>query len=346
MTKAAEKRNRTEQSLSGKYSVPLDLTLFGDKRLSANTRLVMSVLRGFSVNGGTSEFSYEKLARDYGISRASVGRALKAVRESGRFSRGERVGQYRFNFDENVPKTQSHIEVRRWLHFATVTANGRTSRLTQNEINLLSFLRGYSPNGFTATKNYLAKRLGVSCDTVCRSLDRLEAAKLIGITYPQGLERCVNEHTRAVFKAKENKIAQLKSTLVKQEKERKDAAARATDERAERERYYARRKAEEEDRIGAIRRDVAAERPDFTAAGRELNVLEAEIGKAQASRNFARLRELMERRIERKAQWRGYLEALGYSEADLQPRYLCSECKDTGERADHTFCDCWRRSQL
>lgn len=324
------------------YSLPLDLTgVFGTRRLSSKTRTVLSVIRGFSVNGKTSNFTYAELAERYHLSRATAGRALRTVRENGRFQQGNRVGEYSYNFDNAEEAKKSYVKVFEWLHFAVVTLDGEQDYLTDNEIHLLSLIRGYSPSGYTATLRHLARRLSISADTVSRGMQRLTKAGLIEIKYPNGLmKRCINGYTRAIFIAKEKAIAKLREGVVKRVKGQ-SATVKAANEATERDRYYQKRRNEESLRIDKIKEKIATEEPAFLEIEKDIRILEKDIGKAQAQ--GGNLRELLQRRTERKRQWRACLERLGYTEVDLEPRYICADCKDTGYRKDGTFCDCWGR---
>ncbi len=343
MAAVTEKLNRAGRSHTDYYSLPLDLKgAFGSGHFSAAEKIVMSAIRSYSVGGRICEFTYSEIGERYGMSRATVGRVLKAVRENGKFERGKRVYQYRYQFDENDSETDSKgfVKVYNWLNFAVVSLDGKNEYLTRNEIHILSLIRGYAPNGYTATARHIARRLNISHDTATRAIARLQRMGLIRIEYPKGYQRSVNNYTRAKYISDEKAIRKLRDSVVKHEKAQ-SSAIKAADERTAREQYYARRQAEEQDRIDELRKQIATQEEGFAESEKTLSDLDRRIGQAQA-KGFD-VRELLSLRMEMARRKRAYLEELGLTEEDLEPRYKCPECRDSGNRNDGSFCDCWRR---
>lgn len=216
--------------------------------------------------------------------------------------------------------------------------------LTGAEIDVLSLIATHSGNAvagrkFTGSLRSIAGILNLAVSTVQRCIDTLLAAKLIYRVTGRG----VNKYRKSQFVADGRLLRESKRALKKAEKARdfRTDADRTADDRSERERYYARRKDEIEGRIEQFRKILNADEL-YRNARKEYNALLPKIARAEISQapDVARLSERSET-CERAMAAR--MRALGISPEDLMPKILCPECQDTGERADHTFCNCWRK---
>ena len=128
--------------------------------------------------------------------------------------------------------------------------------------------------------------------------------------------------------------------LREQRVDRRTAAEAAADERTERERYYSKIRAERESRkdyfLSLLGADEAYHRAD-----RELRTLDVALARAEIFEPKA-VDDLRKRRKSLTVTKSRRMAALGISAEDLNPPFRCEKCRDTGERADHTYCDCWR----
>ncbi len=341
MGNAARKLNRRGESHDGRFSRQIDLSIFGDERLSAGNRKIECAILGFSRNGRTCDFYNSEIAARYRTSLSTVNRTKRKIRQANVFERGEKVYEYIYKGVD--PKDKEHFIIHEWLYHANfyMEGNVHSIRLSDCAIEVLSYIKSFPNAQIKCTRNWMAKKLGISPDTVARSVRLLEALKLISITYPKGQERAVNATVRTLFrvdtKALNDKCREVVKNVKSKAQQVKDA-----DERSERESYYAKRKHEEQERQAKLLEFLRTD-PEFAEAERQLNTLEMKIGQAEAKGNYRMVKELLERRIELNRQRRAGLKRLGVTEQDLEPRFECAECRDTGERADHTFCDCWRR---
>ena len=97
----------------------------------------------------------------------------------------------------------------------------------------------------------------------------------------------------------------------------------------------------EENRIAAMERELSRDEL-YLSAKKALRKSEFEAARAEVSHDSAALLRILEKRVELQKQKRERMSLFGYTEQDFLPQYLCAECSDTGNRADGSFCDCWR----
>lgn len=339
---AVKKLNRYGNSHAGYYSRPLNLAKFGSKQLSASRRLLSSVICGFSISGKPFESTYREIEERYRISHATVGRFIKwaVIEDNPCFQRGEKI--YQYEYIGETSKDKEFFIVYEWLKFAEfeIPEKGIKIRLTPAQIEVLSYIRGFMPNGLKCTRNYMAKKLGLSHDTVATAVRVLEAIGAIEGIEPEG--GVVNGTTRTLFRSKENFLKKKRKEVVRNEKPQ-SLADRAAAEAAARERYYARVQNIEHDRISALE-DYLRQDQEYAEAADCIRKDEIDIEAAKHKRDFSALTGLLEHRKKMIAQKLARMKLMEVSEQELEAKYRCEACKDTGERADHTYCDCWRRA--
>ena len=124
----------------------------------------------------------------------------------------------------------------------------------------------------------------------------------------------------------------------------KETATSGADAKAERERWYAKRKDIAMSKQEAILEKLCKRKDFFEAKGR-IASLEIAIAKAQCADDLrteeqltAEYEDLIEKRHE-------ILRKCGYTEADLEPRWHCEKCGDTGFMPDGRMCDCYEVAQ-
>ena len=120
-------------------------------------------------------------------------------------------------------------------------------------------------------------------------------------------------------------------------------AAIAADMRGSRERYYAALHEQALDRAEQMRKK-ASQNEEFRKA--EIEMKECEIALARAevydSEKLPDLRRTLEALKERR---KNALQAVGITEGDLLPNYVCKKCSDTGFMKDGRMCDCYRPTE-
>ncbi len=351
--KTAEKLDRSGQSHAAKISRPLDLSVFGDIHLTGTDRMIASAIRGFGRGENVAKFKYSEFCVRYNCSVPSAARAIRKIKDSDSFERGEKVFQYKFKGGD--PATNEYIEIPDWFHFIVVKENGQEKYLTPAQIEVLGYIRGFSPRGLHTSCRGIARKLHVSPTTVSRAIEILshEDNGIVEVEGDEGFEKSVNNKIRVTYRVKSSRMRQLKAQIVKyiqkgvQDKqkqiERLNAQTGYTD-------YYAAVQCAEESRLNKIENNLKADR-DYSDCFQGLRKTEIELAKAEAWEEIEgtsedlreRVRQITEQKERYARERRVHLERLGYCEEDLKRHFICLDCKDTGHRADGTPCDCWKR---
>lgn len=116
--------------------------------------------------------------------------------------------------------------------------------------------------------------------------------------------------------------------------------------RAERERWYAERRAKAEREAEDVLK-VFMQNEEFKRIHKRLNELQGEIGRTEAKAEMGddkAVKQLVKLTVEQNRltlQYRGIIERNGKTEEDLQPKWHCKKCKDTGWKEDGKACDCY-----
>jgi DNA replication protein DnaC len=116
--------------------------------------------------------------------------------------------------------------------------------------------------------------------------------------------------------------------------------------RAERERWYAERRAKAERESEDVMK-VFMQNEEFKRIHKRLNELQGEIGRTEAKAEMGddkavkQLVKLTQEQSRFTCQYHNMLELNGKTEEDLQPKWHCKKCKDTGWKEDGKACDCY-----
>ena len=123
------------------------------------------------------------------------------------------------------------------------------------------------------------------------------------------------------------------------DKENKPSAVADFDARAERERFYSLRRhraiAEAEKIKATFMKDET-----FAKIERRLREIDCEQGKAEARGDKAKASKLEQEKARLLLQKRGIIERNGMTEEDLEPKWMCRKCQDTGF-VEGIPCDCY-----
>ena len=111
------------------------------------------------------------------------------------------------------------------------------------------------------------------------------------------------------------------------------------DAKAERERWYsARRQKALNEAEKVVQRFMQDE--TFAKISKRLNAIVVEQGRAEAQDDMQKLAKLEQERSRLQLQKRGIIERNGMTEEDLEPKWSCRKCQDTGF-VDGVVCDCY-----
>ncbi|MDE5547658.1 MAG: hypothetical protein K2J30_01485 [Clostridia bacterium] len=249
MAKAQKQRNKEAQAHGPYFSRPLDFSVFGLKRPNASTRLAFSAVQSLSVKGDFCEFTQRGFADRYHVSRATAARGFKKIVNSNVFERGEKLKQYKYvgeNLNDENAESKEYIRIYDWIYHAHFAIGSARVQLTTVQVEILSFIRGYTLLNKDRTtqmsRNWIAKKLGISGDCVSKNVIILDATGILIISEKDGFKRSVNANTRTTFKInevlwKQKERETLRRRVRKPSEPVPDEAVSAADERSERERF-------------------------------------------------------------------------------------------------------------
>ena len=123
-------------------------------------------------------------------------------------------------------------------------------------------------------------------------------------------------------------------------RDKKDETTEAANARADRDRYYSALRAKAETKVESVYACMSRDL-EFLQADKRLRCLEIEIAKAEVAKDEENLVELLKEKETLKAVRFSRLEANGFTEEDLKPKYYCDKCNDTGYFPNGKMCDCY-----
>lgn len=338
MANTNQKLNRSGNSHAGKTIRIITHGFFGEEKLSAAERVIINALYTFAQKGSAADFTYTELKRRYNISYATVARTIPKILQLC-FERGEAPHSYKLK--EILPAPERYFYTPDWLFFAQFPAGTSTTDLTNDQIDVLAYI--LHQNGtlrhWTSTQASIARTLGIAPSTVSEAISRFENLGILTVKCAASARsRSANHYDRATFTVNDSLIDQIRKETVKHIKALPHAV-RDADARTDRERFYAAR----QDLAHAHEKKVRAELGDaLEEIERQIRQYELDIAKAVSEKHKQKILELMEERKKIVQAKREFLEAHGYTEGDLEPRYICPLCNDTGwNKKTNRACTCY-----
>jgi hypothetical protein len=125
------------------------------------------------------------------------------------------------------------------------------------------------------------------------------------------------------------------------EKTTKPSFIDAADARAKRERWYAFRRAAAEDEAQKIKERFMQDE-QYAKISKRLSTIEFDWAKAEVDGEVYKLAKLEQERSRLRMQRKGIIERNGLTEEDLEPKYHCKKCSDTGFQRNGKACDCYQ----
>lgn len=232
------------------------------------------------------------------------------------------------------------------LHTQFKKKDGTFAYLTHSAALVFAHIKTHCDEGrFVASYRGIAKALPICEETARKAVKLLMSMDLIFC--PKGC-RGVNGWKRSEYKVNYKLLRKaergFKKTATFRQGARADRSRAETSQewQAERERYYSGLQWTEKQRIERFEAQLNSDSHYFELDNRrrrlEIEKAKAEVffpEKAQAIRD--ELERVCKERAERMAQ-------LGFTKEDLQPRFRCELCEDTGFRkSDNRMCDCFPR---
>lgn len=338
-------QNRKKNTSERKIVRPLDLSVFGENKLTPIGRTIMCAIFSYSLHD-FCKFTYQTLYKRYNCSYSSIYRFLH--QSVGELDQGKPIrrgdgGKSFYAFSGERRDGLLYFEIEEWLYSARFRLDDKIECLNKIEVEVLSFIR--SQGKYITSMRRIAERLGIAESTVSRAIARLERNKLVTVDYRDEIathvvdprtfafrKRAVNHHTKMSFRANEETLARAKRTARR--------APSSETEQIEYERYYSGLKQKEEDRILALEDRLG---DLYKKIRYEIRSLEVAVVKAEFNGSNEQLSALRERLSLAHRKMREFLEQNGVAEDELRPHYHCPDCHDKGVLPDGTFCDCWKR---
>jgi hypothetical protein len=115
------------------------------------------------------------------------------------------------------------------------------------------------------------------------------------------------------------------------------------DERANRERYFTAKRNQAETKAEYLRESCCAKKPQIKAYAKELRRLDIEIAKAEVKQDKQLLEYLNGERCDYERKIEEALNEIGYTKSDLEVKYDCEKCQDTGWLPNGQACDCYKK---
>lgn len=249
-------------------------------------------------------------------------------------------------------------------------------KLTRIEADVLSIICGHSlskTGGFDGSLRGLAAQVGVSTPSAKRAVDALLDGALItrptvakgrlGSTrYIADTELLMQYVTVCYPKKKDEtsatppappqeptstpapELTPAQKEAIKKYKIEQQQYIAGVNAKADRENFYARRQQRIARRLD-INETKASKNPKFVEAASLLARLPIELAKAELH-DPERLPALQQEKIRLKLMRAQALKEVGLTEEDLQPKYICLKCKDSGYLPDGRACDCYTPKNL
>lgn len=324
---------------------------------------IAAVCYSFSNVHGRTEancnLSFTRLGEYAGVSRSTAARAvrmLKGKKEIGfeqvtRDEAGRRLPNARYIL--RVPVQGGFIRIPRYLYFERYDMkDGRAPRtLTDLEARIVGLFLTNETNprrrerGFEGSSKRIADLLGVNNGSVRKALARLLHAGLIYRPKKGKSKRTMSlyvackDFRRKSLKEEAEEEKRRKAEAQKAKTPQQEAIA-AADAKAERDRYYSRLRWQAERVADAAERRATSD-PEYIRIHREKTALDIALAKAEIKESREEEEEIRRKIRSLQSQSRRVLARLGLKPEDLNPKYRCAICNDTGYRSDGTSCSCY-----
>lgn len=332
------------------YRVPYK---FNRKGYAASKIEILSMIYSFSTSQNGQEpvcrLSYNQIERELGYKAPTISKALSTLKEEGLIQavvRDKDGTGYRYVSEEKLGRKYDVAPT--YLFRTKFMIEGEWRKLKPSTIRLLDRMitdvnksGGAEAGTSSASLTQYAYDLGLSRDTVKKAIRFLLRAKFIFRPKEDKGTHKDNVSTYHVNKDLffyKDHIKRPRSSR----KERVSPEIEAANAKAERDRFYAQRR---EKAIGAAEKAKARanKSPEFREISLKLAKMNRELAEAELY-NPDKLPALYKEKERLQDRRRELLRLLDMEEADLEPRFMCQKCEDTGFHLhDGRACDCYKR---
>ncbi len=343
MAATALKINSDKQSMGRFYRIPL--SLYKEDNTPSATA-VLGIIYTFDKPEGDKccRLSYEQVEKEIGITKPTIAKAFACLKSNNKIktvNRDKDGTSYKFIGDIYEKK---YDIVPQYLYTAEIYIEGKYRTLTNSEIRVLAHMMTASMNPKShgccrGSARQFAVVLGLSEKTIRIAIRALMKA---GLIYRPSEDKGVNKHKLSVYHVNKSLFDYKKYLKIAKKKEEKlSAEVQAANARAERERFYAQRQEEQRRRLDRYI-NKANENQGFRLANARLNRLEFEIAQAETY-NPLLLPAIQAEQALMRSKRAESLQQLHMTESDLELKYFCKKCKDTGFMPDGKGCDCYKK---
>ena len=305
----------------------------------------IALINSYDVEERDCKMGYKKICELLNISRSTAVRTIKQAEAAGEITRVRNKTYTEYHMKDIMKGEFERVGF--WLYAFEFKIDGALRKLTKSEIDLYSELYTKITDKENKEKAYYGSAQSLSAilkmcpNTVIKSLRALMKA---GLVYRQ---KALSGHEKSRYTLNMDFVRKLERNRRRKAREKEKDAPKsereqivaALDERAERDRYYARLRAAAE-RIADDNRRKAFRNPEYKMIDGRLSDAERKAARAEAF-GAENLPELQAEIKELKARKIALLSGMGMSEIDLQPRYRCKKCSDTGFMKNGRACDCY-----
>lgn len=313
--------------------------------------MIESMVKGYVFSMSSKEqcrIGYDALCKKFNVSKSSVARAVKKMKETSEFE-VQRNGGKCSAYEYTGEKTTKNAHVRTENYFCTEKFNvyGVERCLTPAEVAVLSLVYTPSRNhkDFVGSIRKISRLLHIHKTTVEHAIKALFSAGLL-----TRKQKAANAHGESVFRVD---LKPLRAIERKHKKEEKKAAKAAepklsqtvldANARADFERHFARRR-ELAEKVANANVERANMIPGFKNIAIELSKMELSLAKAEMYEQD-KLPALVQRQKVLQAQRAELLKANGLSAAMLLPQWKCASCSDTGYLPNGRCCACYTQRE-
>lgn len=307
--------------------------------------------------GAQCAMSFYKLAGSAGASISTAKRAIRRIEtlqgidftKESRDDDGRRLPCSRYSLHIKSGGAVTHFRFLMSLKFDMKDGNAaRTLRDLEETIVSIFLTNATNPKakkGFECSYESLAHMTGRSARGVEEAIRRLLRAGIIhrpkkGTSKYRKSRYTVCKKLRIM--AGKEKLEDVKPNAEGQAKDRRTRSEIDADARTLWERHFAPLHARAQAIADANVRRAESDR-DFAAVHKEIRGLEPAIARAKHEGDRQTAEQLTRRHASLKVFQARILSRMGLTAADLQPKYKCTVCEDTGFRkSDGRMCDCWQ----
>lgn len=335
MNGSTKKLKRSGNSHAGHTLRIISHGYFGADKLTASERVIANAFYTFTQKGAKLDFTFLEIHRRYNLGYATVARAVHKLLTLC-FERADEPHSYKLKEALPLPR---YFYVPDWYRHAVFPLGDGTADLTNDQIEVLAYIahqNAHIPHWRT-TQAAIARELEIAPSTVSEAVTLFEALNILTVRSVDGHTRSVNHFDRASFLLNNELLEQVRSGTVQRLKAPK-RAVRAADECADRDRFYEARRRLANEHLKRVRKVLGDE---YAELERKFGVLEMEFAKAEHNALMQKCAEIVAKRKEIQSAMRDCLAKYGYTSADLEPRYICPDCSDTGWRGDGRPCSCY-----